>query len=187
MNEDIAQELGTLANIQGKTLYSLINELGLAALEAHRLGFSLEEATKAKKTLDRAKKSRIILVNQDLWYMASTEAFRASRNKWLKATSDNVKWQADVFLHGTTDEEFLESIAGFASDFLWDCSELEMKKKGNDGLLFKAVFVPEMPLEHTMTIFKSFEVMFNSRGYVVTDSAVRPGFLTVEFKKVSKP
>lgn len=187
MNEDIAQELVTLANSQGKTLYSLINELGLAALEAHRQGFTLDEATRAKKVVERAKRSRKILVDQDLWYLASAIALKESRYKWLKAASDIARWQANVFLNGETDEDFLRSVREFVADFLWDCSELVMEKRGADGLLLKAVFVPEMPLEQTETLFKTFEVMFNSHGYVVTDSAVRQGFLTAQFKRVSTP
>lgn len=185
MNEDIAQELGILANSQGKTLYSLINELGLAALEARRQGFTLEEATRAKKVVERAKKSRKILVNQDLWYMASAIALKEARSKWMKATSENAKWQANVFLDSEGDDAFLQSVREFVSDFLWDCSELVMERRGADGLLLKAVFVPEMPIEQTETLFKTFEVMFNSHGYVVTDFAVRHGFLTAQFKRVA--
>src|SRR5580658_533881 len=88
MNEDIAQELNKLANIQGKTLYSLINELGVCALEANKNGFGLEEAVKAKKLVERAKRSRMMLVNQDLWYFASSQAMRMSSTKWVKKIHD---------------------------------------------------------------------------------------------------
>lgn len=66
MNEDIALELNKLANSSGKTLYSLINEIGIYALEANRQGFSLEEALAANKLVRSARRSRMVLVNQDL-------------------------------------------------------------------------------------------------------------------------
>jgi len=185
MNEDIAQELVRLANMEGKTLYSLINELGLFALEAHRLGYSPREAAKARVVEDRAKKSRMMLVNQDLWYTASSEASRGVKKKWTKAITENAKWQADVFLNKASEEEFLQSLRDYASDFLWDCSEFLLEKRKGDEFFLKAVFVPEMPLEHTSVVFKALEVMFNSGGYVITDSAVRAGFLTATFKRVS--
>lgn len=185
MNEDVAQELNRLANLQGKTLYSLINEIGIYALEANRQGFSLEEAVRAKKLVDSAKRSRMVLVNQDLWYFASSEAMKASKNRWLKLIRDGAQWQANVFLGGSSDAEFIESVRRFVSDFFWDCGEarIEERQPGEDVTL-RLAFVPEMPIEHTQGLFKAFEGMFNTHGFVAVDSTVEPGFLTVAFKKV---
>src|SRR5271154_1788637 len=102
MNEEIAQELNKLANMSGKTLYSLINEIGIQALEAHRQGFGLEEAVAAKKLMQSATKSRMVLVNQDLWYFASSKAMNASKGRWLKLIRDSAQWQANVFLSGSS-------------------------------------------------------------------------------------
>jgi len=41
-----------------------------------------------------------------------------------------------------------------------------------------------MPLEHTKSLFKIFEGMFNVLGYVIVESIVKPGFLTLLFKKL---
>jgi hypothetical protein len=185
MNEDIAQELNKLANLQGKTLYSLINEIGLNALEANRNGFTLDEAVIAKKLTQRAKKSRMVLVNQDLWYFASSQALRASKNRWLKLVRDIAHWQANVFLANSGDSEFIESVRRLLTDFFWDCAEIKLEETDSDhALALRLAFVPEMPLDHTQGLFKVFEGMFNVHGYVVTDSMVEPGFLTVSFKKI---
>ena len=186
MNEDIAQELNRLANIQGKTLYSLINEIGVCALEATKQGFSLEEAVSAKKLTQSAKRSRMLLVNQDLWYFASSQALKTSKNKWLKLVRDSAQWQAKVFLAGSNDAEFKKSVRKLLGDFFWDCSEVRLdEKEGGSELVLTLAFVPEMPMEHTRSLFKAFEVMFNAYGHVVVDSAVEPGFLTVAFRKVN--
>ena len=185
MNEDIAQELNRLANLQGKTLYSLINEIGTHALEANRQGFSLEDAVAAKKLMQSARRSRMVLVNQDLWYFASSQAMKASKNKWLKLIRDSAQWQANVFLAGSSDAEFIASMRGLIADFFWDCGEVRLEEgQGGENLALRLAFVPEMPLEHTQGLFKAFEVMFNAHGYLVTDSMVEPGFLAVTFKKV---
>jgi hypothetical protein len=186
MNEDIAQELNKLANSSGKTLYSLINEIGIHALEANRQGFSLEDAVAAKKLVQSARRSRMVLVNQDLWYYASSQAMKASKNKWLKLIRDCAQWQANVFLTGSSDKEFIESVKALLSDFFWDCSEIKLEEgHGGDSLTMRLAFVPEMSLEHTEGLFKAFEGMFNAHQYVVTDSMVKPGFLAVTFKRVS--
>ena len=187
MNEDIAQELNKLANLSGKTLYSLINEIGICALEANRHGFSLDDAVTAKKMVQRARQSRMVLVNQDLWYFASSQAMNASESKWLKLIRDCAQWQANVFLTSSTDKEFIESVRKLLTDFFWDCGEVKLETQGPDGLAMRLAFVPEMPLEHTQGLFKAFECMFNAHGYVATDSMVKPGFLTIAFKKVSGP
>jgi hypothetical protein len=185
MNEDIAQELNKLANISGKTLYSLINEIGIQAVEANKQGFTLEEAVIAKKLVQSARRSRMVLVNQDLWYFASSEAMKASRNKWLKLLRDSAQWQANVFLNGSNDAEFIESVKSLLADYFWDCGDVRFETgKNGDDLALRLAFVPEMPLEHTQGLFKCFEGMFNVHGYVATDSTVEPGFLAVSFKKI---
>jgi len=187
MNEDIAQELNKLANLSGKTLYSLINEIGICALEANRQGFSLEDAVRAKKLEQSAKRSRMVLVNQDLWYFASSQAMKASKSKWLKLVGDCAQWQANVFLAGSSDAEFIESVRRLLADFFWDCGEVRLEAGQHaEDLALRLAFVPEMPLEHTQGLSKAFEGMFNAHGYVATDSTVEPGFLTISFKKVSQ-
>jgi hypothetical protein len=186
MNEDIAQELNKLANMSGKTLYSLINEIGTSALEANKQGFSLEDAVTAKKSMQSARRSRMVLVNQDLWYFASSQAMKASKNRWLKLIRDCAQWQANVFLTGSSDKEFVGSVKMLLADFFWDCSDVKLEEgQGGDSLVMRLAFVPEMPLEHTQALFKAFEGMFNAHRYVVTDSMVKPGYLAVTFKRVS--
>ena len=170
MNEDIAQELNKLANLSGKTLYSLINEIGIYALEANRQGFGLEDALAAKKIMQSARRSRMVLVNQDLWYFASSQAMKASESKWLRLIRDCAQWQANVFLTATSEEEFIESMRKLLTDFFWDCGEVRLEARGADGLAMRLAFVPEMPLGHTQGLFKTFESMFNACGFVVTDS-----------------
>lgn len=187
MNEEVAQQLNRLANMQGKTLYSLINEIGMSALEANKQGFTLEEAVGAKKLVQSAKKSRMILVNQDIWYFASTQAMKVSRNKWLKLLRDSAQWQANVFLSGVSDAEFLASLRKFLADFFWDCSEVKLDEgPRGETLSLRLAFVPEMPIDHTQGLFKAFEGMFNIHGYVPVDSTVEPGFLAVSFRKVDR-
>jgi len=186
MSEDIAQELNRLANLQRKTFFSLVNEIGLSALEANKNGFTLEDAVAAKKLMQRARKSRMVLVNQDLWYFASSQALKASKNRWLKLIRDCAQWQANVFLAGSSNQELIESLRRLLEDFFWDCGEVKVERlDGGQGLSLRLAFVPEMPLGHTHGLFKVFEGMFNVHGYVVTESSVNPGFLTVTFKKVS--
>jgi hypothetical protein len=185
MNEDIAQELNKLANLSGKTLYSLINEIGIYALEANRQGFSLEDALAAKKMVQRARRSRMVLVNQDLWYFASSQTMKTSDKKWLKLIRDCAQWQANVFLTSSTEKEFIESMRTLLTDFFWDCGEVKLEAQPAGCLAMRLALVPEMPLEHTQVLFKAFESMFNAHGYVVIDSMVKPGFLTITLKKVN--
>jgi hypothetical protein len=187
MNEDVAQELNRLANLQGKTLYSLINEIGVCALEANKQGFSLDDAVTARKLVQSARRSRMVLVNQDLWYFASSQAMKTAQKKWLKLIRDGAQWEANVFLTSKSDGEFVESVRRLLADFFWDCSEVKFEERQQgEHLGLRLAFVPEMPMEHTKGLFKAFEGMFNAHGYVAIDSTVEPGFLKITFKRVSQ-
>jgi hypothetical protein len=194
MSEEVAQELNRLANLQGRTLYSLINEAGIQAIEAHRQGFSLEEAVAAKKLVRSARRSRMLLVNQDLWYFAGSQTMKHSpKDRWTKMLRNTAQWDANLFVASErgpeefTEEQFVVSVRRFVEDFFWDCSEMRLEKgESGDGLVLRLAFVPEMPQEHTQGLFKLFEGLFNVQGYVATDSTVKPGFLRVSFKRVSQ-
>lgn len=190
MSEEIAQDLNKLANLQGKTLYSVINEIGAQALEAERLGFSLEDAIRARCLLQSAKRSRKVLVNQDLWYYASSQAMRTSKGKWLRLVGDSARWDSNVFLSGQESTKgqgaFVDSVKRLVADFFWDCTDFSLEAKGEspESLALRVAFVPEMPLEHTQALFKVFEGMLNVHGFVATDSTVGPGFLAISFRHV---
>ncbi len=194
MSEEVAQELNKLANLQGRTLYSLINEAGMQAIEAYRQGFGLEEAVAAKKLVRSARRSRMVLVNQDLWYFASSQAMRHSpKDKWTRMVRNSAQWDANIFVVGEdgsaefTEEKFVASVSRFVEDFFWDCSEIRLgKTESGDGLALRLAFVPEMPQEHTQGLFKLFEGLFNAHGYVATDSTVKPGFLRASFKRINQ-
>jgi len=171
MSEEVAQQLNRLANVQGKTLYSLVNEVGMQAIEANRLGFTLEEAVAAKKLVQSAKRSRMLLVNQELWYFASSQAMkRLPKDKWTKMIRNSAHWDASIFVTSgggtreSTEEQLVESVKRFVQDFFWDCSEIKLENEPGEGLTLRLAFVPEMPLEHTQGLFKLSEAMFNSHG-----------------------
>jgi len=63
---------------------------------------------------------------------------------------------------------------------------LEEKTGENENMVLRLAFVPEMPMEHTRTLFKFFEGMFNTHGYAAVDSTVEPGFLMISFKRVDQ-
>lgn len=194
MSEEVAHELNRLANLQGRTLYSIINEAGIQAIEAYKQGFSLEEAVEAKKLVLSAKRSRMLLVNQDLWYFASSQAMKHSpRDRWTKMVRNSAQWEANFLVPGDrgseelTEEQFVASTIRFVETFFWDCSEIRLEReKVGEGLVLRIAFVPEMPQEHTLGLFKGFEGMFNARGYVATSSTVKPGFLKVSFKRIEQ-
>ena len=186
MNEDLAIELNKIANSQGKTLFSLMNEIAQSQIDAMGHGFSLSEAVEAKKLLERAKKSRIILVNQDLWYFASSQAMKNEMNKFLKTVYRNTAWYANGFIDDS-EEVFVSSVKKFVDSLFWDCTESSFEMKDEEHLEMKLVFVPEMPLDHTKVLLKVFEAIFNARQYFIVDSSVRNGYIRAIFRKIVTP
>lgn len=186
LSEDTAIQLNKIANSQGKTLFSLMNEIAQSEIDAVAHGFSLSEAVEAKKLTERAKKSRMVLVNQDLWYQASSEAMKNEADKFLKTVYRNATWYADGFVDTSTDT-LINSLERFIHSFFWDCTESFFDPKDKDNLEMKLVFVPEMPLEHTKVLLKVFEAIFNAHQYFVVESTVRGGYIRATLRKVSTP
>ena len=187
INEDLAIELNNIANAQGKTLFSLMNEIGHAQVDAASRGYSLSDAINALSLLERMKKSRMVLVNQDLWYHASSESMKNTSNKFLKIVYSNASWYASGFIDSSSDDDFVKSMKKFLESLFWDCTESKFERKDQDHLEMKLVFVPEMPEEHTKVLLKVFEAIFNVHRYFITDATVRGGYIRAIFRKVSTP
>lgn len=187
MNEAIAEELNEVANLQGKTAYGFVNETALTAIEAHRKGFSLKEAVEAKILLDKVKKNRLILVNQDLWYYASDLAYRRRKDEWLERVYEKAKWYGLVFLDVSSNQRFQQSFKETLQYLFWDCSGFELKENEDKTLSLRAHFTPEMSLEHTHVVLRSIEGILNSAGYAIIRHVIEKGYLTVIVKQISIP
>ena len=183
MTEEIVEKLNAIANVQGKTLYGLLNELGLLALEAHASKIDLSEALKAKKLFDRAKRTRLILVNQDSWYLASSKSYKSSKTEWLEHIYKNAKWYADLSINQNSREEKLRSLEKFIDELFWDCTDMKMDQE-DGNLRLKLAFVPEMSIEHTSVLFKQVEGVCNAIGYVVLDHTINPGVIMATFTEL---
>lgn len=187
MNEEIAGELNRIANLQGKTFYSLINEIALAAIDAFNQGFLLREAVDAKSLLDKAKRSRLLLVNQDLWYLASDLAYRRNKDEWMSQVYEKAKWYGRAFLDITSKEALIESFEQVFKNLFWDCSELAIEQGEEETFSLRAYFVPEMPLQHTSVVLRTVEGMLNASGYAILKYTIEPGYLAFIFRRVPLP
>jgi len=187
INEKIAEELNRIANQEGKTLYSLINEIAVIGIDAYRRGFPLKDAVETRVFLDRVKRSRMILVNQDLWYTASGIAYRKDRNGWLNKAYEKAKWYGRLLSEESSDESFTESLRKMLYNLFWDCNEVQIRKNGEDTFDLRVFFIPEMPLQHASVVLRMVEGLLNSSGYAILRHTAEQGYLTILFKRVPLP
>ena len=47
----------------------------------------------------------------------------------MKEVYATYRWQANVFLSGSTDKEFIESLKAFVHDFFWDCADARFEER----------------------------------------------------------
>ncbi len=187
MNEEIAEELNRVANTQGKTLYSLINELASVGIEAHRLGFSLKEAVENKNLLNRVRKARLLLVNQDLWYTASDIAYKKNKDEWLSQAYEKAKWYGRIFLDNSSEDTLVKSLGDVLHNLFWDCNEVSIQKESGDTVSMRVFFTPEMLLQHTTIVERMIEGLLNTSGYAILRHMVEPGYIALIFKRVPLP
>lgn len=187
MNEEVADKLNRVANKQGKTLYNLINEIAVTDIEAYGKGFSLKEAIDTKSHLDKARKTRLLLVNQDLWYTASGIAYKKNRDDWLNQVYEKAKWYGRVFLDSTSIDTYIESLKDILYNLFWDCNEASIQREDDDTFTLRAFFTPEMLHQHTYVIMRMIEGLLNSSGYAILRYTVESGYLALIFKRVPLP
>ncbi len=187
MSDDIAEELNRIANREGKTLYNLINEIATISIDAYRNGISLKDAVETAIFLERVKKSRLLLVNQDLWYASSGAAYRKNRDEWLNQVYGKAKWYGRVFLNDSSDESFTESLKRTLYNLFWDCNEVEIQRESEDVFRLRILFIPEMPLQHATVVLRMVEGLLNSSGFAILRYTAEQGYLAILFKRVQLP
>lgn len=187
MSEKIAEDLNSVANIQGKTAYSLINEAAKAAIEAFDNGFTIKEAFDAKLLIDKAKKNRLILVNQDLWYYSNNIIYNEKKSEWLKEVYEKGKWYGLVFLDNSSTDTFQKTLKELFQILFWDCNGFEIQENTDKTFILKAHFTPEMSLQHTEVVLNEIEGIINSIGYAIINYNIEKGYLRIILKHVPLP
>ena len=164
-SEDLLNQLSTIAESKGLSLYSLINQVFTLAIRAEELNVNLEKTVDESDVLEQAKDSGFILIPEGLWReaieeihlkdesWASRKGFEAG--EWLakRCTSKSLKDPLGTFLFN------LERS-------LWNIPEFNVKRE--EKRFFVRLVSPRLSKTHATLIGSMLEGALHAFGYAVT-------------------
>ena len=165
-SEALLNQLSMIAESNGLSLYSLINQVFTLAIRAEELNVNLEKTVDEYDVLEKAKDSGFILVPEGLWcevveeiYLrdeswASRKGFEAG--EWLakRCASKSLQDPLGVFLFN------LEKS-------LWNIPEFNVKR--DEKTVFVRLFSPRLSKFHATLIGSILEGALHAFGYAATD------------------
>ena len=178
---DLAHRLMGIANRQGRTVYSLTNEIVEQAIEADLLDCPLKDIVEFYRLLRVEKDSGSVIIRKDnLLYMIDKLYPREKKvlwDKWYRSGRWYGKYLQVKFLNG---EQFgvLEKLLDACA---WDSSEFRLQRDG-DNLVLNSVSLASS-LEYTELVARFLEGIVHSLGYETTNNDITRGLIVLEFKK----
>lgn len=178
--DDLADEIGKIAEKRGFTLFSMLNELLDLAIKVDKLGVSLEEAVNAYGLAKEIKDASFTLVLESLLYDTAEIAYEKASEKTLKAWYDAGVWIAKRYLaRGVADP--LSAYERELSVFAWNIPGLSIHRSGKEVSV--RLLSPRFSNSYTVLFNRYLQGILVGSGYEVTFNEVGRGNIRLEAVK----
>lgn len=175
--EDLLNRLVEVAKDQGSSLYDLVNELFILAIDSDELNLSLKRVVDERKKLEAARAAGFVLGLENLWYEMADLAYKKEKRTALKNWFDAGVWFAKRYTSNGNDAP-LEAFRDELSTFTWNAPECNLERLG-DKVLVK-VTSPRFTEAYTF-LFASFLLgAIGAFGYKPVAQEISRGVIRLE-------
>jgi len=175
--EDLVNRLLSIAKRQGRSLYSLVNEIFELVIRAEDLGVNIQTAFEERWILKNAQKDGFILVPEGLWYEMAEIAYQNSKDEALKKWFEAGVWLAKRYIEVETEEPF-EAFKRSLKAYNWNMVEIMINEE--DQKISIRIISPRMP-ETYANLYSTFvEGALNTFGYKIAKKEVSFGNIRIE-------
>lgn len=175
--EDLLNRLVEVAKDQGSSLYDLVNELFILAIDSDELNLSLKRVVDERKKLEAARAAGFVLGLENLWYEMADLAYKKEKRTALKNWFDAGVWFAKRYISNGNNAP-LEMFRDELSTFTWNAPECSLERVG-DKVLVK-VTSPRFTEAYTF-LFASFLLgAIGAFGYKPVAQEISRGVIRLE-------
>jgi hypothetical protein len=175
--EDLLNRLVEVAKDQGSSLYDLVNELFILAIDSDELHLSLKRVVEERKKLEAARAAGFVLGLENLWYEMADLAYKKEKRAATKNWFDAGVWFAKRYISNGNNAP-LEMFRDELSTFTWNAPECSLERVG-DKVLVK-VTSPRFTEAYTF-LFASFLLgAVEAFGYKPVAQEISRGVIRLE-------
>ena len=175
--EDLVNRLLSIAKRQGRSLYSLVNEIFELVIRAEDLGVNIQTAFEERWILKNAQKDGFILVPEGLWYEMAEIAYQNSKDEALKKWFEAGVWLAKRYIEVETEEPF-ETFKRSLKAYSWNVPEISVER--DEGRVSVRIISPRLTESYTTLYSMFIQGVLETFGYKVSEKTVSAGTIRIK-------
>ena len=175
--DDLADKISEIANSKGFTLFGMINNILELAIEAEKMGISLEEAVDNYKVTKAVKEASFILVLESLLYETAEIACEKAKEETLKVWFDAGVWLASQYTSRNI-ENPLGNIEKDLKAFSWNIPEFTIEQI--DDKVSIRVLSPRLSESYTVLFNRFLEGILKALSFEVKYKELGKGNIRLE-------
>jgi len=178
----LVQEIIKVANKNGKTVYSFINEILELVLEAEKMGVPLKEIIEYYKLADIERKSGGITTRKDIMNYLISKVYPAEKDEMLKKWYESGLWYGTYLLIKFEKEKSIEMLQKLFRTLAWGISDITISAE-EDRLHLRCTAPEHQTVEETELFSKFLEGAIHSLGYETTKRKILKGLILLDCKQ----
>lgn len=178
--DDLADEIGKIAQNRGFTLFALLNELLDLAIKAEGMGISLKDAVDAYELAKEVRDASYTLVLENLLYDTAEIAFKKEKEATLKTWFDAGVWIAKRY-SARGEKDPLAAYERELKVFGWNIPGVSMERS-EKGVSFR-ILSPRFSETYTVLFNRYLQGIVFGSNYEVTFNEVGKGNIRLEAEK----
>ena len=179
---DLVEKVIRVANKNGRTVYSFVNEVMEQALEAEEMGRSLKEIVELYKLIEIEKKSGAVLTTRERLSFLIEKLYPLEKEALLEKWYDSGQWYGKYLLLRFGEGKPVEMLEKLLQLYAWDVGEILMSKES--GSVHLRCVAPNHSRKAETELFSRYlEGVMDSLGYHLKKRDLSKGLVLLDFEK----
>jgi hypothetical protein len=181
VRNDLIEKATEITAKEGRTLFSLTNEVFERAIEAHDMRASLADAVESCKMIRTAKTLHCVFVPADVFNFMAKKLYENEREELLEKMYESGIWNGSFLSLKSRCESETETLKMFMKMFLLGSDEF-LINVDKEKVEVKCFF-PDLNLEGVEIIARLLHGFFGSLGYRVEENKCIRGIIVMQLSR----
>ena len=178
---DLAEKITEMSKKEGKTIYSLTNEVLEDAIRAYMLGYKPSEMIDYFLFTVAEKEAGAVVISADILMHLISKIYSREKEALWKKWVEWGQWYGKYLAAKFYDQEPLETLKRMFGSGIWEVSDFNFLREAN-GVSMRCL-MPHLSSERTELFSKFLEGMMDSFGYCLTEHGSLRGIISLKFEK----
>lgn len=185
VRSDLLQRALSITAKEGRTLFSLTNEIFEQAIEAHDLRVTLAESLEFYNMMRTGKSLGFLAIPSDIFNHMAQRLYAMEGEELLNIWYEHGLWNGNYLATRFHDKNPLGVMQSFMKASLWNLDEFFVNTTKEGGVEVKC-FSSNLNLECVKMLAKFLHGVFNSLGYTVKGNKCFRGIIMMELENTNK-